>query len=63
MRESIYTLAFAVNLKHTELEKYRPEVPVESRPTPVIKIEVILTALICAFCQGFCSLLLLNDFI
>ena len=64
MLGSIYTLAFTVNLKHEELEKnYKDDVPAESRPTAMAHIEVTLTALLCAFCQGFCSWLLLEDFL
>ena len=64
MRESIYTLAFAVNLKNEELDNYpRADVPDESRPTQMTRIEVTLTAFLCAFCQGFCSWLLLQDFL
>ena len=59
MRESIYSFAFAVNLKNSKLEELRKDNPQESRPTSMIRSEVNLTALFCAFCQGFTSFLLL----
>lgn len=57
MRESIYSLAFAVNLKNSVLDNL--DVKEECRPTAMLRSEVNLTALFCAFCQGFTSLLLL----
>ena len=61
MQESIFSLAYAVNISHKELD--RLAVPIESRPTHMARIEVNLTAFLCVFCQGFCSWLLLQDFL
>ena len=61
MRESIYSLAFAANLKNSFLDKQG--VPEECRPSSMQRAEVNLTAYFCAFCQIFTSLLLFQDFI
>ena len=57
MRESIYSLAFAVNLKNKKMEELK--VRDECRPNSLLKSEVNLTALLCGFCQIFTSWLLL----
>ena len=61
MRESIYSLAFAANMQNTFLQSKK--VPSNCRPTTMQRAEVNLTAFICAFCQIFTSILLLQDFI
>lgn len=61
MRESIFSLAFAVNLRNSKMDEF--EVPEECRPTKMSRSEVNLTALFCAFCQLFTSWLLLKEFI
>ena len=61
MRESIYSLAFAVNLKTSKLEEFG--ISDEAHPNSMTRAEVSLTAVFCAFCQGFISWLLLNDFL
>lgn len=60
MRESIYSLAFVVNLKHDAMDDMG--LPEESRPTSAIRFEVNMTALFCAFSQAFTSYLILQDF-
>ena len=62
MRESIYSLAFAVNLKNSKMDELG-NIKEECRPSAMMRSEVNLTALFCAFCQGFTSILLLQDFI
>lgn len=62
MRESIYSLAFAVNLKNSKMDELG-DIKEECRPSAMMRSEVNLTALFCAFCQGFTSILLLQDFI
>lgn len=61
MRESIFSLAFAVNLSNKKLNEF--DVPEACRPSRMTRAEVNLTAMFCAFCQLFVSLLLLSDFI
>ena len=56
MRDSIYCLAFTVNLKDEEMENKW------FRPTPLQRKEVTLTALLCGFCQLLVASLLLNEF-
>lgn len=60
MRESIYNLAFIVNLKNEAMDDM--DMPEESRATSAIRFEVNVTALFCAFSQAFTSFLLLQDF-
>lgn len=60
MRESIYNLAFVVNLKNEAMDEM--DMPEESRPTAATRFEVNMTALFCAFSQAFTSYLLLQDF-
>ena len=57
MRESIYCLAFSVNLKNKKMDELG--IKEECRPSAMMRSEVNLTALFCAFCQGFTSILLL----
>ena len=59
-RESIYNLAFLVNLENDKFEKM--EVEEKIRPTEFQKKEVTMTAFFCIFCQVFISVLLLMDF-
>ena len=61
MRESIYALAFTVNLKNSVLEEHN--VPEECRPSALQRIEVTVTGFLCAFCQLFVASLLLQEFV
>ena len=63
MRESIYGLAFFVNLKHDQIASDQYEIPEESLPSALTIFEVNLTAFLCVFCQTFTSILLLQDFL
>ena len=62
MRESIFSLAFAVNLKNETL-KEKEDISEVCRPDTMLRNEVNLTALFCAFTQLFTSYLLLGEFI
>lgn len=60
MRESIYNLAFAANMKKTKLAELG--VLPNSRPNKIIITEINLAAYFCAFCQLLTSFLLLESF-
>ena len=66
MGESIYSLAFAVNLTGKAMNEVecgdKIGIPDSCRPSSMARAEINLTAIFCGFCQIFTSYLLLLSF-